>query len=339
LLNGVGFYDCSKAVPSRPVSCDEDGKSESPGISFNGSRIYRLRVINAGMLAGISIALTDHSMTLIQVDGGSNVVPQTAGSMGVLFPGQRMDVILRWDASSSSSKIQIALDTEAFRYVNSALTVSQEFPLILDPPARHLGPQKKHHFDLSTSKSPPLVHRLPEKAHQTMVLYTKTLKLAHLSNIPHGFLNQTSWKPQSPPLSQLSRSSYDVNQFVPLVRLATDDSPHWLDVVLNNLDEDDHPFHLHGYDAYVLQTYATTQGFGAGWNPFDPHVLSPGGAMNLVDPVRRDTFVVPRRGYVVLRLPMDNPGIWMLHCHVLWHQASGMVMGIEVAGDSMGIRV
>jgi FtsP/CotA-like multicopper oxidase with cupredoxin domain len=165
-----------------------------------------------------------------------------------------------------------------------------------------------------------------------MVLYTKTLKLAHLSNIPHGFINQTSWKPQSPPLTQLDRNSYNANQFVPLVHSSTprNSSPRWLDVVLNNLDEDDHPFHLHGHDAYILQTHTSKQGFSAGWNPFDTQP-PPGGAMNRVDPMRRDTFVVPRRGYVVFRMRTDNPWLWMLHCHVLWHQASGMAMGIEVA--------
>ena len=329
LLNGMGFYNCSNAVPSRPVSCNED--QDIPGMSFDRSRVYRLRVINAGMLAGISIALTGHSMTVVQVDGGNNVVPRTTSSIGVLFPGQRMDVILGWDSSALSSTIKITLDTDAFRYVNAALTVSQEFPLRLDPPVRQSAPQNNKHFDLSTLTSPLLSNRLPETPNQTILLYTKTLKLAHLSNIPHGFLNQTSWKPQSPPLTQLSRSSYDANQFVPLVRLAEDDAPRWLEVVLNNLDEDDHPFHLHGHDAFVLHSYASTEGFSASWNPFDLQALPPGGAMNLVNPVRRDTFVVPRRGYVVVAgAGGESRGCGcctvMCCCGI---KQSGMVMGIE----------
>jgi FtsP/CotA-like multicopper oxidase with cupredoxin domain len=49
--------------------------------------------------------------------------------------------------------------------------------------------------------------------------------------------------------------------------------------------------------------------------------------------VRKDTVSVPRRGYVVIRLRADNEGIWMLHCHVLFHQASGMAMGIHVGRE------
>ena len=54
---------------------------------------------------------------------------------------------------------------------------------------------------------------------------------------------------------------------------------------------------------------------------------------NLVNPVRKDTVIVPRRGYVVVRFRANNPGVWMLHCHVLWHEGSGMVMGLQVSGN------
>lgn len=47
----------------------------------------------------------------------------------------------------------------------------------------------------------------------------------------------------------------------------------------------------------------------------------------------RDTVNIPSRGYAVLRFRADNPGIWLFHCHVLWHHATGMAMLIDV-GDS-----
>jgi Multicopper oxidase len=30
--------------------------------------------------------------------------------------------------------------------------------------------------------------------------------------------------------------------------------------------------------------------------------------------------------------PADNPGLWMLHCHVLLHAAMGMSMTIDYVG-------
>lgn len=35
--------------------------------------------------------------------------------------------------------------------------------------------------------------------------------------------------------------------------------------------------------------------------------------------MRRDTFTVPEQSHVVFRFRADNPGVWILHCHVAWH--------------------
>jgi FtsP/CotA-like multicopper oxidase with cupredoxin domain len=52
--------------------------------------------------------------------------------------------------------------------------------------------------------------------------------------------------------------------------------------------------------------------------------------------VLRDTVQIPRRGYAVLRFRADNPGVWLFHCHVMWHLAGGMAMIVDVmsADDS-----
>lgn len=39
----------------------------------------------------------------------------------------------------------------------------------------------------------------------------------------------------------------------------------------------------------------------------------------LDNPLRRDTVTVPGDSHVVIRIVGDNPGIWALHCHILWH--------------------
>jgi hypothetical protein len=46
---------------------------------------------------------------------------------------------------------------------------------------------------------------------------------------------------------------------------------------------------------------------------------------------------IPSRGYAVLRFKADNPGVWLLHCHVLWHSVTGMAMLIDVQGDPDGL--
>lgn len=41
-------------------------------------------------------------------------------------------------------------------------------------------------------------------------------------------------------------------------------------------------------------------------------------------PMRRDTFMVAPAGYTVMRFRADNPGVWILHCHMEWHVVAGL---------------
>jgi FtsP/CotA-like multicopper oxidase with cupredoxin domain len=66
-----------------------------------------------------------------------------------------------------------------------------------------------------------------------------------------------------------------------------------------------HPIHLHGHDYYIL---------GSGTGTWD------GTATGLAfsNPTRRDTATLPAGGYLLLAFPADNPGMWVMHCHIAW---------------------
>ena len=49
--------------------------------------------------------------------------------------------------------------------------------------------------------------------------------------------------------------------------------------------------------------------------------------------VRRDTMVIHRGETKSIRLRANNPGRWLLHCHMLEHQAGGMVTWFNVRVD------
>jgi iron transport multicopper oxidase len=53
-------------------------------------------------------------------------------------------------------------------------------------------------------------------------------------------------------------------------------------------------------------------------------------------PMRRDTVLVRPNGNVVLRFKADNPGIWLFHCHIEWHVASGLVA--TMIEDPVGLQ-
>lgn len=344
LINGRGAYNCSMAVPARPVDCEQIQGLAMPRLSLDSGRQYRFRVINHGSLAGFSVATNAATMRVVAVDGGSQVssVDETS-SVGVLYPGQRVDILVTpiITPDAGAPHLTISLDRENFKYPNPALGGQgvQHFPIDLSnatgasPSTAMSTADISESIDLGSLKAA-TPKNLPEKADTILVLYTATQKLSHLHNVPHGFINQTTWKPQETPqgpLISLSREQWDENQFVPKIDTSAFAGLDrlWVDVVVNNLDDGGHPFHLHGHNVYVLSSYSADRGWGS-YNPFEAPEGPPGPAHNVLDPVMRDTFFVPRKGYTVVRFRADNKGIWMFHCHLLWHQASGMAMGFEI---------
>jgi len=55
---------------------------------------------------------------------------------------------------------------------------------------------------------------------------------------------------------------------------------------------------------------------GQGLGVYDPKANA--SALNTRNPPMRDTATLPQYGWVVLRFKADNPGMWILHCHLLW---------------------
>jgi len=92
----------------------------------------------------------------------------------------------------------------------------------------------------------------------------------------------------------------------PLLTLARDRS-HVLELVNDTAWW--HPIHLHGHSFRILSRNGAP-------DPRRPLV---------------DTSLLPPRTTAEIALVADNPGDWMFHCHVLEHQASGMMATIRVA--------
>ena len=79
-----------------------------------------------------------------------------------------------------------------------------------------------------------------------------------------------------------------------------------------------HPIHLHGHDFAILDQSSTPY---PGWENVT-HKLK------LDNPPRRDVALLPSDGYLVIAFKADNPGTWLLHCHIAWHASSGLAMQI-----------
>jgi FtsP/CotA-like multicopper oxidase with cupredoxin domain len=94
-------------------------ETDVPAVKLSG-KATRLRLVNTGASAGYSVQLDRAKFQLISVDGGgftSDSTPQTS-TIGVLYPGERMDVLLlpematRQSGQPDAAAIKIVLDLE-----------------------------------------------------------------------------------------------------------------------------------------------------------------------------------------------------------------------------------
>lgn len=110
-----------------------------------------------------------------------------------------------------------------------------------------------------------------------------------------------------------------------------------LEIVLQNTGSlvnqnggvDVHPFHAHGQHYYDL---------GSGSGLYDAEVAEAAIVQAGYTPVKRDTTMLYRyetttvagapAGWRAWRIKVSDPGVWMIHCHILQHMIMGKSLGI-----------
>jgi iron transport multicopper oxidase len=90
-----------------------------------------------------------------------------------------------------------------------------------------------------------------------------------------------------------------------------------VELVINNYDTGAHIMHTHGHAPQLVARVAGddngNQAVYNGDTSSFPKV-----------PIRRDTWVLAPEGYTVVRFIANNPGIWIVHCHMEWHVGAGL---------------
>ncbi|KAK7883434.1 hypothetical protein LTR67_011256 [Exophiala xenobiotica] len=147
------------------------------------------------------------------------------------------------------------------------------------------------------------------------------MDLANNSAIPaaNKALNVTYDEPTLKTLATLPGLAYNSSFFG---NTAVLDGPanSWVYFVIQNNFQTSHPMHLHGHDFSVL---------GQGRGVFTADMV---GQLNFQNPIRRDTALLfgigsPTAftsGWTVIGFETDNPGAWLMHCHIIWHADGGM---------------
>lgn len=109
----------------------------------------------------------------------------------------------------------------------------------------------------------------------------------------------------------------------PLFRVKTGTT---VELTFNNATGWPHAMHVHGHHFKHLSSMPAqnaSRGSGSGNMSYQVPVLNPGW---------RDTILTAPREAVKIGFVADNPGKWMMHCHMLEHHEGGMATWFEVTG-------
>lgn len=343
LINGRGSRNCTD-VPNRNCS-----SWDRPNAIFDLSTEHntRLRFINVGAFAEFQIQIDEHEFHLTEVDG-VDVYPQSIHRLNI-NPAQRYSIIVPPPNNTKDLYwMRARMISHCFAYEEPELKEEVRAVIRYENPSVAVAPTSKDWSevielecrDLNVSTLKPVqAMAAPAKADDQVYLRSSfQIKDWRLSR---GFLNDSSYRANlsHPTLNTLVEAykgkkephmyylSYPFgvnNGFNPdhtLVYQTT--GIRTIDILIQNFDDGNHPFHLHGYKFFVL-------GSGHGYPPGDLY-----DTLDFTNPLRRDTASVEAFGWTLIRFVADNAGVWPFHCHLGWHNEAGLLMQFVTKADEI----
>lgn len=140
-------------------------------------------------------------------------------------------------------RISLTKIARMFILSNPALTRKQSFLLEADSHLHQsIGRQadtELRRLNLDELEGLPLETSLPEPETKFMI-YTTVQILNALDDDIRALINRTYWETPSVPLIASQRDTWSSHQLVPW----TGDKPVWVELTINNIDINGHPFHL-----------------------------------------------------------------------------------------------
>ncbi|KAF2711638.1 multicopper oxidase [Pleomassaria siparia CBS 279.74] len=288
-----------------------DGLGSRYNTSIVAGTKYRVRIINGAIDTFFKWSIDNHTFTVIAMDFVP-IVPFEATVLDITM-GQRYDVVFEADQAIADYWMR-AIPQETcssnnntdnirgiLRYDNTSTAdpVSQAWAQVdscEDMPYDSLVPHL----------SQTVVHPTYDGSNMTVSVFASgSVFKWKIGNDSMMVL----W--DEPSLLQISNGNTTFEEQDVVYKLP--EANEWVYFVIETIVAVPHPIHLHGHDFYIL-----AQAESATYN--DSVTL------NLVNPPRRDVAVLPGNGYLVVSFLTDNPGAWLMHCHIGWHLSEGLAL-------------
>lgn len=330
LLNGKGLFDCN---PDKDPKCT--GKKDLYDVTFEKGKKYKIGLTNTGTLLTETFWIEGHNFTVVSNDFVA-IEPYVTDVINVSI-GQRYEIIVEANANLDNGTnfwIRSHYCDEAGILESRVGIVRYNGSDKRDPAPSAPANQKYGCADPAPKDLVPIVKRRVGR-HVNNMSPSEYLKIGLQgwpnASDPNSLIHKwvlrhkplyLDWR--EPSLKKLGINSGNATQFPPEtepIRLDFE-TGEWVYFVIENdydtktvdpprtIPRSVHPIHLHGHDYYVL-----AQGEGR----FNESVVP-----NLENPPRRDTADCPIGGYLWIAFQIDNPGAWLMHCHIAWHASDGL---------------
>ncbi|KAG9308059.1 laccase [Chiua virens] len=305
LINGLGRYAGGPSTPLAVVNVTQ------------GLR-YRFRVVATSCDPSFNFTIDGHRMTIIEVDG-DEVEPVEVDSIPILA-GQRYSVVVNANQAIGNYWIRTLTNLAGASFDNNQNMAILRYQGAPDEdPSSAPGP---HELAFDEGNLHPLVNPAAPgipgigKADVNIQLVPSINGSGYFTfnNVSFGY-------PSVPVLLQILSGATQPSQLLPNGSIYGLPLNKVIEISFpnpSNAPGGPHPIHLHGTSFSVVRT--------AGSN-----------TTNFVNPVRRDVVSIGNSttDNVTIRFTTDNPGPWLLHCHIDWHLNHGLAVVMAEAVDQV----
>ncbi|EIM91692.1 laccase [Stereum hirsutum FP-91666 SS1] len=288
VINGLGRYDGGDQSPLAVVDV-------SAGLR------HRFRIVNTACIAGFNFSIDRHPFPVIEVDGVETKPLVT--DIVSLWPGQRISVVVNANQSVENYWIRatpFVLGTSPSNTtgVNAAILRyrgAQE----IDPKTESIATNLMREQDLEVCY----------KIFSHPATYSDSTPTLQDANGTRFLVNGSRYVPPPVPvLLQILNGSIDAQEIMPIGSVITLPRDKLISITIpGGSPIAPHPFHLHGHNFQVIR--------------------SAGSATNNSKPIFRDVI---NTGYAgddaTFFFRTDNPGPWLLHCHIDFHLEAALAI-------------
>lgn len=277
--------------------------------NFTAGTSYRLRLVNGAADTHFRFTIDNHTMQVIASDFVP-IVPYNTTSVSIGM-GQRYDVIVTATESTGNFWMR-AIPQEACSdndNVDNILGIIRYDPTSTDEPTTTSYELDDSCADEDSDNLVPYlaipVGDLTSEDDEMATLGGSGTSIKWVMN-SESFVSE--WDYPSVLAIAEGNTSWTAAEHV----WTLPDANVWVSMVIETDFAQAHPLHLHGHDFWVL-------GSGSG-------TYSNTTTLTTTNAPRRDVVMLPANGWTAIAFITDNPGAWIMHCHIAWHADEGFAM-------------